>query len=143
MSAEARVSIRVARRFDASAERVFDAWLDPLKAVRFLFATPAGEMVRIQIDARVGGRFICVDRRAGEDVEHSGQYLELDRPRRLVFSLCVPRYGQEIDRVTLELVPQGSGCELALTHEYVQPGDASRAQAGWTEMLEALAAALR
>ena len=51
-------AIQVTRRFDASAERVFDAWLDTKRASKFLFATPTGVMVRAEIDARVGGRLL-------------------------------------------------------------------------------------
>ena len=89
------VELRIARHFAASAERVFDAWLDPAKACHFLFATPNGIMNRVDIDARVGGRYVIVDLRDAdgerEEIEHVGKYLEVERPRRLVFTLCVPK----------------------------------------------------
>lgn len=144
MAGPAAVTARVTRRFNASAERVFDAWLDPAKAGKFLFATATGQMVRVEIDARVGGKFVFVDRRDGEDVPHTGEYLEIDRPRRLVFSLAVEKYAQDIDRVAIDIVPLASGCELTLTHE-MGPAWAEhrdRIQAGWGEILEGLAITL-
>src|SRR5262245_12202825 len=99
--------VRVRRRFSQSAERVFDAWLNPRLASRFLFATETGTMVRTEIDPRVGGRFTFVDRRDGQDVEHVGEYLEIDRPRRLVFSFGVPQFSAEMTRVTIEIAPAG------------------------------------
>jgi uncharacterized protein YndB with AHSA1/START domain len=143
MSTAPRATVRVTHRFTASAERVFDAWLDPGKAGKFLFATPTGQMVRVEIDARVGGAFCFVDRRDGEDVEHTGEYVEIDRPRRLVFTFVVPKYSKERTRVTIEIVPAGPGCELTLTHEGVLPDYANSTQAGWTGILDALAATLR
>ena len=82
MTAEGSVDVRVTRRFGASPERVFDAWLDPERAGRFLYATAEGEMVRVEIDARVGGRFVIVERRDGQDVEHTGEYLEIEEFRK-------------------------------------------------------------
>ena len=45
MNTESRVIVRVTHRFGHSPECVFDAWLDPAKAGKFLFATPAGRML--------------------------------------------------------------------------------------------------
>ena len=42
-------------------------------------------------------------------------------------------------RVTLDIIPIGSGCELTLMHEGVLPDYASRTESGWTGILDALA----
>lgn len=107
-----------------------------------MFATPTGQMVRVEIDARVGGPFCFVDRRDGEDVEHTGEYLEMIRPRRLVFTFSVPKYSPDITRVIIDIVALGTGCELTLTHERVLPDYSSRTQAGWAGILDGLAATL-
>jgi uncharacterized protein YndB with AHSA1/START domain len=78
-------------------------------------------MVRADIDARIGGSYCFVDRRDGEDVEHTGTYLEMDRPRRLVFTFWVPKYSTATTRVTVEIVRLETGCELTLTHDGVLP----------------------
>jgi uncharacterized protein YndB with AHSA1/START domain len=57
MVEDARVTVRVSRRFSASPERVFDAWLDADNMRRWLFATLGGEMVRAEVEAKVGGAF--------------------------------------------------------------------------------------
>lgn len=142
MTTKPYVEVRVTRRFSASPERVFDAWLDAQQAASWMFATPTGEMVRAEIDARVGGTFCFVDRRDGEDVEHTGEYLEIDRPRRLVFTFSVD--SSEADWVSIDIVPLETGCELTLTHELhpVWAEYASRAEEGWSTMLDGLAQAL-
>lgn len=136
-----RKIVSVMRRFEAAPERVFDAWLDPAMARKFLFATPTGEIIRAEIDPVVGGKMLVVDRRDGVDVHHYGQFLEIDRPRRLVFSFSVEDYGVNAETVTIEVRPDGAGSELTLTHatsaEY-----AERTQAGWTMIVESLARAL-
>jgi uncharacterized protein YndB with AHSA1/START domain len=138
------LQVRVTRRFGASAERVFDAFLDPDRARRFMFATAAGQMVRAEIDPRVGGRFNFTDRRGGEDAVHVGEYLEIDRPRRLVFTFSVDALATEPDRVSIDIVPLETGCELTLTHEMKPEWAewADRTTEGWSGMLEGLAAAL-
>jgi uncharacterized protein YndB with AHSA1/START domain len=138
------LQLSVKRQFTASAERVFDAFLDPAKASQFMFATATGKMVHVAIDARVGGSYAFVDRREGEDVEHAGEYLEIDRPRRLVFTLRVAKYSGDESVVTIEIAPRSTGCELTLTQnlpkEYAE--HLSRVEAGWSAILDHAAAVI-
>lgn len=137
----------VKRKFDAPAERVFDAWLDVESIRNWLFATPGGEMIRVEVDPRVGSEFIVFERRGEMVAEHYGRYVEIDRPRRLVFLFAVEKFTEpndDVSRVTIEVVPQGSGCELTLTHE-INPKWAEyvdRSREGWNKILEKLGARL-
>jgi len=86
-----------------------------------------------------------VDRRDGRDVSHVGTYLEIDRPRRLVFSFTVGGVSSDPDRVTIEIVPLATGSELTLTHE-MKPDWAEyvdRTEAGWGMILQGLETAIK
>lgn len=141
MSTQPTQTVRVSRKFAHPAEAVFDAWLNPALAGRFLFTTPTGIMKIVEIDAQVGGRFNIVETRDGQDAAHVGEYLEIDRPRRLVFS-----FGDSIafdaTTVTVEIVEAPRGCELTLTHEGVLDQWADQTNIGWTDILEGLDKAL-
>lgn len=134
--------VQLTRGFSAPAERVFEAWLDARTAGKWLFATPAGKMGKVEIDARVGGSYLIVEGREGIDVEHIGEYLEIDRPHRLVFILKVPKYSQESTTVTVEIRTLDSGCELTLTHEGVLPDYIASTTSGWNMILHQLSATL-
>ena len=142
-TARKTATVRVTRRYAASPERVFDAWLDPKVAAKFLFATPTGQMIRAETDPRVGGAFVFVDRRPDMgDVEHVGTYLEIDRPRRLVFEFAVPKYERQKTRVAIDIEPDGDGARLTLTHEGVFEEWVTRTEHGWGMILDALGKAL-
>jgi uncharacterized protein YndB with AHSA1/START domain len=144
------VTVRVTRRFNVPIERVFDAWLTPSQAARFLFATRTGNILHCEIDPAIGGGFVVTDRRPvadGEesffDAQHRGTYIEIERPSRLAFDLVVEPYTDAPTRVTLDFVPMGvSICELVLTHDLGEGEDAranaKRTEQGWTRMLEQL-----
>jgi uncharacterized protein YndB with AHSA1/START domain len=136
----------VTQRFTASADRVFAAWLDPDWLGRWMFGPNVRDerIVRLGLEPRVGGHFSFLVNRAGTDVDHVGQYLEIDRPRRLVFTWATRETLPETSRVIVEIKSLESGCELILTHEMAPAWGAFADQAAgsWRKMLEALAAAL-
>lgn len=135
------IHIQVSRRFTASAERVFDAWLDQKTAGRWWFATPAGKMQKVEIDGRVGGKFRIIERRGDDDANHYGTFIELDRPRRIVLDFATDP-DHPPTRVTIQITAlKDGGCELTLSHdiapEWAEYKD--RTNQGWTMILESLA----
>lgn len=132
--------IQVAHHYPHPPAQVFDAWLDTELARKFLFATETGEIVRCDIDARVGGEFVITDRRSGDDVEHCGRYLELSRPHTLMFRFGIPAFSADEDLVTIKIAATDQGCELTLSTE-ISPQWAEyvdRARDGWRMILRSL-----
>ncbi|HSH90978.1 MAG TPA: SRPBCC domain-containing protein [Ramlibacter sp.] len=141
------VIVRVTHRYNLPAERVFDAWLTPAQAGRFLFTTRTGNILHCEIDPRVGGEFTVTDRRPNADgdesffdAQHRGVYTEIDRPSRLAFDFSVEPYSDAPTHVTIDVVPMGPNiCELVLTHNLGEGTTANvmqeRTRQGWTNML--------
>ena len=133
------ISLIVEQRLAAPPEQVFDAWIDPEAIGRWLFATPDGVTERVEIDPRVGGRFLVAERRGDLLAEHFGEYLELERPHRLVFAFTTDR-NEPPSRVTVTIAPDGDGSWIRLVHEI----DArwadyeDRTRSGWTMILAGL-----
>jgi len=144
MTTKTPIQVCVTRRFDAAPDRVFDAWLNPelIRAWMFGPAVREEEVVRITNDPRVGGSFSFVVRRQGEEINHVGEYLEIQRPWRLVFTWGIDEAGGS--QVVIDITAQDTGCELTLMHEL--PPDwsdyADRTKAAWSKMLEVLASQL-
>jgi uncharacterized protein YndB with AHSA1/START domain len=143
--------VRVARRFNVPVERVFDAWITPAQAARFLFATRTGIILQCSLKPVVGGSFTVTDRRPvadGEEsffnAEHRGTYIEIKRPSRLVFDFSVePHWNASPTRVALDFVALGANAsELVLTHQLGEDGEdkgvIERTRQGWVRMLEQL-----
>ena len=145
------VVIRVSHRYSAPAERVYDAWLTPNQAARFLFRTRTGNVMQCEITPDVGGGFTVIDRRPAADgdesvfdVVHMGKYIELDRPRRIVFDFSVLTYGSdEPTRVVVEVQPLGPmASEVTVSHNMGHSQHArmmeEASRKGWDSMLAVL-----
>ena len=144
MSSEPSHRLRITRRFDASPERVFDAFLNPEIARKWLFTSPDTDITarRVELDARVGGKWFMTNPCQGMELEGGGEYLEIARPRRLVFTFAIPMLGPGVDRIVVEIVPDGAGCILTLTHELLPPEFHDATENGWGKMFVRLDAVL-
>ncbi len=138
------IDVSVSRTFDVPPDRVFSAWLVPRMLGQWMFGARVRDenVVRLDLDPRVGGRFSMKVRRKGVLVEHVGQYLEIEHPTRLVFTWSISDFpDDEPSVVAIDIAPHGNGCVLTLTHtmdtrwrEY-----AAATTRAWTTMLDALA----
>lgn len=147
------IEAKVSHRFSASPARVFDAWLDA-NSVREWMALPFSalggrpvDVRRVEIDARVGGRFTFSDMREDGEAVHWGTYLEIDRPRRLVFTWFTSTEDEQENNsvVTMTIEPDGDGCVATIVHridarwaEYI-----TQTEQGWSGMLSQIEAMMR
>jgi Uncharacterized conserved protein len=138
-----RIHAKATHHYSVSAERVYDACLDPA-AVRIWMSSAlkshslSGEMKSVVIDPVVGGKFCFSDMRNGSEAIHRGEYRILDRPLKIAFTWVVGDSDDgEPSVVTITMTPASDGCEAAIIHEmdaqwinYVE-----RTAAGWERML--------
>ena len=134
--------MRLTRRFDASPERVFDAWTLPALASRWLFTSPESESNRTEMDARPGGVYEIIDRRDSVDYRAVGEYQEVIRPSRLAFTFAMPQFSPDADRLVVDIEPRAGGTAMTLAHEKLPPEYQDATRAGWEAMFDVLAAVL-
>ncbi len=130
----------VERVLPATPEQVFAAWTTPERIAAWM--SPVGR-AEAEIDLREGGAFRVVMIGSDFHIEHAGTYLEVDPPRRLVFTWVSPYTGPEPSRVTVELRPHSEGTHLVITHERLPDDVVENHRNGWSTMLERQAELLR
>jgi uncharacterized protein YndB with AHSA1/START domain len=144
-----KIEAKVNRQMGITAERVYDAWLDPSQVWQWMATALrdfglAGEMRQVEIDPRVAGKFAFSDMRGENEARHWGTYLALERPRKISFT-WITSPSEEDDPSIVEIVieSQGEGCRVSLVHrmaakwaDYVE-----RVESGWSRMLAAIESA--
>ena len=121
-------------------EEAWEAWMDPVTMAQWFCPDPGWSASIPQWDARVGGTFNVLMTDGKVSVPHTGEFLVLERPRRLVMTWISEFTANERSRVTLEFERAGDATLLRLTHEGLPPGDATREhEEGWAEILRQLA----
>jgi len=133
-------TIEIRRRLPAPVEEVFRWWTEADRLREWM--SPIGT-VEAEVDLRVGGSLRIVMRGDGRVIDHVGEYVEIDPPRRLVFTWVSAFTGAEPSLVTVELEPEGEGAtQLRLVHSQLPESIAASHRDGWGSMLDRLAGSL-
>jgi uncharacterized protein YndB with AHSA1/START domain len=125
-------SLTIKRRINAPPAKVYQAWTDPQKMMRW-YAPADAETLRAEADARVGGRFRVLMRTADG-------YREVVPDEKLVFTWQWRSKPEWESLVTVTLKRDGEDTILTLIHEQL-PDEAERDghRNGWTGAIEKLA----
>jgi uncharacterized protein YndB with AHSA1/START domain len=129
----------IERLIPAAPRVVFEAWLDREALQRFMCGGPGVRVTRAECDPRVGGQFLILMNVEGHDLPHRGEYLEIERYKRIVFTWRSHLAG-EGSRVTLTFADASRG-QTKLTLEHVGLADAeirSKHEGGWSHILTEL-----
>lgn len=138
MSASDVEVLRLEHTFAGTPEEVFDAWTDPEVLRRWWAAQPTWTSPGCDVDLRVGGRYTLRmrDEDTGKVHEVGGEYREIERPHRLVYTWCWSgadglHPGHE-SLVSVEFHPSGDGTAVLLEHGGLASEESRvRHRAGW------------
>lgn len=138
--------LRLTRTLDANPDRVFTAFIDP-ELFAAWFGTEAVEVPldSVRLDAREGGAWtatmILPD---GATIYWVGEYVEVDPPRAIAFTITDDDSNPLRDVVRASLTAVGEGCELVLTQSGggLSPEQYEQTAIGWNGFLDALEAVL-
>jgi|HubBroStandDraft_3_1064219.scaffolds.fasta_scaffold01498_5 uncharacterized protein YndB with AHSA1/START domain len=134
-------SLRIERAYDATPAEVFDAWTTPEVLRRWWAVHPEGKTPVADVDLRVGGRYrLSMEAPDGERHTVQGEYLELARPHRLVYSwqweLDAGGLGP-VSTVTVEFRADGERTTVVLEHTGLPDAAArDRHAQGWATCME-------
>jgi uncharacterized protein YndB with AHSA1/START domain len=132
------------RRIAARRAIVFEA-LVTAEGIRSWWGPADRPATSAEVDARVGGCF-RVRFRTADGLEHecAGEFLEIDKPERVVMSWRWTQNGQieerdKVSRVEIRLRAIETGTELTLVHSLLSNESSARAhEDGWDGALQKL-----
>lgn len=137
--------------FAAPPARVYDAFIDN-ELTRSSYLAAGSSSCEVERDVRPGGKWRIAAPRGGMDFVALGEYLETDRPHRLVHTFAMPQFSPNVDTITIVFAEAPGGCRVTYTHAgpdiaselaALAPGEKSGSEQGWRMMFAAIDAHVR
>jgi uncharacterized protein YndB with AHSA1/START domain len=133
------LTVNITKTIHAPIEEVFDAWLNPETLSQFMLPMPGMPQPQTETDAREGGNFTIIMQVGDNKIPHTGKYLEISRPDKLVFTWESP-FSTDGSIVTLKFTEVGENktC-VELTHiKFIDEETRENHEGGWGNILESL-----
>jgi uncharacterized protein YndB with AHSA1/START domain len=136
--------LRLSHSFAATPDEVFDAWTNPVVLTRWWVTEPEWSVPNCEVDLRVGGRYLLeMLTTSGELFAVAGEYREIDRPHRLVYTWewlsGATMHPGHVSVVTVAFVADGARTTVALEHaELASQSSRDGHEKGWCAIFESL-----
>jgi uncharacterized protein YndB with AHSA1/START domain len=132
------IDLTVSRTIPATAEKVFDVWMDP--------SSPGGPWFgadRVILNPVVDGLFYVAVKHEGRTWPHYGRFIVIERPHKVEYT-WVSEGTQGVESVvTVTFEPRVDQTEVTLRHSGVPDDEMGRRhKEGWTWVLSMLAESL-
>jgi len=134
------LKVNIEKIINAPIEKVFDAWLNPKMLSKFMRGMPDMPETDVEIDARQGGHFTFIMHAGDEKIPHTGEYLEISRPVKLVFTWESQYSVVDNSTVTLNFTKiDDNKTNISLTHvKFIDEESRSGHEGGWGCVLDKL-----
>lgn len=133
-----KLILRIVRQFNVVPEVVFDALTKP-EAMRVWWT----DETEFDIDLRVGGTWTITRTDGDMTFMMTGEYLKVNRPSSLKYTISMPQYSPNSDTVSVDIVPNGNGgCEVTFVQsgpdiaeglKALPNGEISQSEEGWQQ----------
>jgi len=133
------LTVNINKTIHAPIEKVFDAWLNPKVLSQFMMPMPEMPESDVENDVREGGSFTIIMHAGDDQLPHTGKYLEISRPDKLVFT-WVSHCSVDNSIVTLNFSKIAENeTNISLSHiKFLDEKTRIDHQGGWGNILDKL-----
>ena len=138
------LQVNINKTIAAPIEKVFNAWLDPTILSQFILPMPGMAQPEVENDPREGGTFTIVMQVGDHKIPHTGTYLEINSPNKLMFSWQSPESTDDsVVTLTLQALSEQS-TQLQLQHvRFIDEQRRANHEGGWGNIVDTLNEVLR
>lgn len=133
------LKVNVSKTIHAPIEKVFNAWLNPKILSQFILPMPGMPNPEVKTDPREQGKFTIIMHVGDDKIPHTGKYLEINFPEKLVFTWESP-FSTDNSTVTLNFtILDENKTQVELTHvRFIDEESRSNHEGGWGNILNEL-----